>query len=149
MPNYSTSKQLRNLTALAATANSGAIEFPVAPSYMFILDVAAGTGTSPTLDIAIQVSPDSTGGTTGTWYTVGRFGQVTGSAVKSFKMVRNGLAYGEAAFVQAIADTGGAVDKNFVFTRYVRILETVGGTNPAFATYKLWVIPQTLDFTTR
>lgn len=125
--------------AITATTNSGNLDFKMASSYMLILDVAAGTGTSPTLDIGIQVSPD--GGTT--FYTVGRFAQVTTAAVKSYKMIRNSLAAGEVGFVQAIADTGGAVDKDFIFTRTMRYIFTVGGTNPSWATLKIHAIPQT------
>jgi len=146
MPNFVTASKLVNRsTATTVTGNSGALDIPQDASYMFILDIAAGTGTSPTADIAIQVSPDD--GTT--WYTTARFAQVTGSAVKSYKMVRNGLAWGEAGYVQAIADTGGAVDKNFIMTRKVRILWTIGGTNPSFATFVLWVFPQVMDWASR
>jgi hypothetical protein len=132
-----TPKLLVNQATVTATGNSGNVDLPVAGSYVFILDLAAGTGTSPTIDIAIQNTPDNS-----TYYTVSRFAQATTVAVKSFKMLRNGLALGEAGFVQAIADTGGAVDKNVVFTKKIRVLWTVGGTNPAYATLKLWVIPQ-------
>ena len=142
---YVTPKSLVSATTVTATGNSGWIDCPVASTYMFILDLAAGTGTTPTIDIAIQVSPDD--GTTA--YTVGRFAQATTAAVKSYKMVRNGLAYGEAGYVQAIADTGGAVDKNFVMTRKVRILYTVGGTNPSYATLKVWLFPQSPDLASR
>jgi hypothetical protein len=146
MPNFATSSVLVNrTTSTAVTGNSGTLDMPQAAAYMFILDIAAGTGTTPTVDIAIQVSPDD--GTT--WYTTARFAQITTAATKSYKMVRNGLAYGEAAFVQAIADTGGALDKNFIFTKKVRVLWTVGGTNPAYATFKLWVVPQVMDWASR
>jgi len=145
MPNFATPQLLVNQAAATTlTGNSGAINIPQAPSYMFLLDIAAGTGTTPTADICIQITGDNS-----TWYTVGRFAQVTTAAVKNFKMVRNGIAYGEAGFVQAIADTGGAVDKNFIMSKQCRILWTVGGTNPSFATFKLWVFPQVVDFASR
>src|SRR5438045_4088419 len=57
-------------TATVATAN---ITLPLADSYTFIQDVTAASGTSPTLDTAIQITPD--GGTT--WYSVMRYAQVT------------------------------------------------------------------------
>lgn len=145
MPNFPTATRILNLATVTATGNSGTVDLPMAASYMFILDIAAGTGTTPTCDVAIQVSPDD--GTT--WYTTSRYAQATTAAVKSFKMIRNGLAWGEAGFVQAIADTGGALDKNCIFTRKVRILYTVGGTNPSYPTLKVWIVPQTTDAASR
>ena len=140
MKTFVTSKQVLNAATVATTGNSGTSGFdmPIGPAYMFVMDIAAGTGTSPTADVAIQISPDD--GTT--WWTVSRWAQVTTAAVVSYKMVRNGLAVGEVGFVQAIADTGGAVDKDFLMTRKARILYTIGGTNPAFATLKVWLLTQ-------
>lgn len=131
-----TPKLLLSVATVAATASSAAIELPNAPSYLFLMDVGAATGTSPTMDMAIQVTFDEV-----TYYTVARFTQATTTS-SFYNMIRNGLAIGEAAFSQTIADTGGAQTKNVVFTRKIRLTYTVGGTNPSFATIKVWVAPQ-------
>lgn len=72
-----------------------------------ILDSAAGTGTTPTLDVVIQDSDD---GSTG-WATVSTFAQVT-----------------NAAAVQ----TKNSLDSNGT-KRYVRAVGTITGTSPSFA----------------
>lgn len=118
------------------TANSGAIEFPVdQDGGVFILEHGTGTGTSPTLDVSIQATPDD--GTT--WFSMFRFAQVTTTAgtrriITSFRRVAE--AGGEAA----VAATGGALATNCPISRKVRVLATIGGTSPSYATIKVWFI---------
>lgn len=124
--------------SITATANSGTKQLPLADAYGWIFDVAAESGgTSPTLDIAIQISPDN--GTT--WYSVSRLAQITTAATKSMKVHGNGPIQGQAAAVTAIADTGGALESNFPMTNACRILATIGGTNPTYPSIKVYVIP--------
>jgi len=124
-------------TATTATANSGTLHLPLADAYAWIFDSGAGTGTTPTLDFAIQVSPD--GGTT--WYSATKLTQITTSATKTMIVHGNGPIQGQAAAATAIADTGSAVTSNFPMTDSVRILATIGGTNPSYASIKVWCIP--------
>lgn len=129
-------KSLYSAAALAATANSGAVQIDLAEAYLFILDASAGTGTTPTLDVAIQVTPDD--GTT--WYSVLRFAQVTTGASKQGIRVQPTLGRGEAGSQFTIADTGGAQNANVPFSKKVRVVATVAGTNPAYATVKVWMV---------
>lgn len=133
---FAVPKLLYSATALAATANSGTVSVPQADSYAWILDVGTVTGTSPTLSVAIQISPD--GGTT--WYSPSVFTQAT-AAVKTMKISSNGPYIGQAAATTTITTDTTAVESNFPVTASMRILATVGGTNPSFATVKVWVIP--------
>lgn len=123
--------------ARTATGNSGALELPLADCYAFILDTAAGTGTSPTMDVAVQVTVDD--GTT--WYTAYRFAQATTAAAIRRLNVQGMLGRGEAGTEAAIAATGGALNANTVLTRKYRILWTIGGTNPSF-TFAVHLISQ-------
>ena len=130
-------KTLYTATALAATAAGTAVDVPISDSYTIYADVAAGTGTSPTLDLAIQHSFD--GGTT--YYTFAKLTQIT-TAAKAYQIsIRNGLAMGEAATEQATALTGSAYVKNTNLGTKWRVYATVGGTNPAFATVTVFVVP--------
>jgi hypothetical protein len=123
--------------AIAATANSGAINMPVAPAYAWIVEAVTPTGTSPTLDVALQITPDN--GTT--WWSVSRFAQITTATTRLIKVHSNGPVAGQAAAVSTIADTGGVLESNFPVTPTMRVLATIGGTNPAYATFKVWLIP--------
>jgi hypothetical protein len=123
--------------AIAATGNSGAFDMPMASAYAWIVEILTDSGTSPTIDVALQITPD--GGTT--WWSVSRFAQVTTSDTRLIKTHCNGPIGGQAAAVATIADTGGVLETNFVATSKMRVLATVGGTNPAFATFKVWLIP--------
>ncbi len=128
--------------AIAATA-SQIFAVPQAPAYAWILEVLTDSGTSPTIDVALQISPDcaTIAGTNATWWTVSRFAQITTSDTRLIKVHSNGPIGGQAAAVATIADTGGVLETNFVVTPFMRALFTIGGTNPAFATAKLWCIP--------
>jgi hypothetical protein len=118
--------------ALTATANSGKIDWPndiVGGS--FILDVGAGTGTSPTLDVALQVSPNPDA-VTPTWYTFSRYVQHTTAASIQAKIC-SFRPQQVAALVFTVADTGGVLENNMPQTGALRVLLTVGGTNPSYA----------------
>jgi hypothetical protein len=123
-------------TATTATVTGASFALPIADSYTAIVDVGTATGTSPTLDVAFQHSPD--GGTS--WYTFAKFAQITATGQRSLIFTPQ-VAMNQAASEQAIANTGSAVTINspVVYTN-VRVLATVGGTTPSFATIKLWVI---------
>lgn len=123
----------RASSALAATANSGAVDWPSdIDSAVIVLDVTAVTGTSPTMDVAIQCSPDD--GTT--FYTVARFAQNTGTVTLA-KTFLTHQGDGTAAAVLTVADTGGVLESNIPFTNQIRFLYTIGGTNPSF-TFVVW-----------
>ena len=88
--------------AMTATTTGEVMEMGDLTTLRMTLDVTAASGTTPTLDVVIQTSPD---GTTG-WQTLGTFGQKT--AVSSERNVFPG------------AD------------RYVRAVATISGTTPSF-----------------
>jgi hypothetical protein len=94
--------------ARPVTGNGAAVDVQTLDGDIFlILDSAAGTGTAPTLDIKVQ-SSDTSGGTF-TDITGAVFTQVTGTAAQ-----------------QAIT-----ISKDEA-RRWIRIVYTVGGSNPSF-----------------
>jgi hypothetical protein len=120
-----------SVSAAAATATSSAVNGGIADEYTVCVNITAASGTSPTMDIVMQHSID--GGTTYVNAPV-RFAQMTATGVH-YAVFRNGVGEGgEAAFNQAlVADTGGALTKNFVFDgRNLKFKYTIGGTNPSF-----------------
>lgn len=123
-------------TATTVDSNSGAIDFPAdVDGGVFILEHGTGTGTTPTLDVSIQVSPDE--GTT--WFSMFRFAQVTTTAgtrriITSFRRVA------EAGAEAAVGTTGGALASNCPLSKKIRILADVGGTSPSYASIKVWFI---------
>jgi hypothetical protein len=121
-----------NLVASAArTADgtSGAIELVSGlHSGVFILDGGTVTGTSPTLDLGIQVSPDN--GTT--FFTMWRFAQVT-TAVKRRLAVKFVVAdAGSEALIDSADPTGGALSVGVPITKWIAVRWNIGGTNPSF-----------------
>ena len=94
--------------ARTATGNGTAVDFQVYDGdLMLILDSAAGTGTTPTLDIKVQSSATS-GGT---------YADITGA---TFTQVIN--AAGQQAIVISKDEAN----------RWIRIVYTIGGTTPSF-----------------
>lgn len=89
-----------------ATGNSTPIEVGDRGVANLEVVVTAASGTTPTLDIAIQTSKDGSGTGLGAWRTIASFAQLTaaGSERKSFA----GL------------------------DRFVRATSTIGGTTPSF-----------------
>lgn len=118
----------------AATFTGATVDVPLAESYTFILDVTAASGTSPTLDVAIQITVDE--GTT--FYAAIRFAQCTGVATRRLQ-VQPSLGRGEAGSEGALANTGGALNANTILTKKLRHVATIGGTNPSF-TYAIYLL---------
>jgi hypothetical protein len=119
-----------SVSAAAATATASVFAIPLADEYTICINVTAATGTSPTMDIVFLHSIDK--GTTFVNAPL-RSAQMTAAGVHYFTFKR-GLGWGEAAFNQAlVADTGGALAKNFVFDPdYIKFKYTIAGTNPSF-----------------
>jgi hypothetical protein len=125
-------------SATTATVTGTTFQLPVSDAYQLILDVGAATGTSPTLDVALQHSPNN--GVT--WYTFAKFAQVTAAGQRSLVFTPQ-VSVNQAASEAAIANTGSAVAQNVpVIYSNVRVLATVGGTTPSFATVNVWIICQ-------
>jgi hypothetical protein len=103
--------QLTNLHATAArtaTGNGTAVDLQARDGDLYlVLDSAAGTGTTPTLDIKVQ-SSDTSGGT---------YADITGA---TFTQVTT------TASQQAIV-----ISKDEV-RRWIRVVYTVSGTTPSF-----------------
>lgn len=127
---------LYSASTLTTTPTVTAIDFPDdLLAATFILDTGTGTGTSPTLDVSIEVSPDD--GTT--YYPVLRFSQATTGATKQYITISMKPDYAAGVY-GTIAATGGALYQNVCFPKTIAVLPTVGGTNPSYATVKVWVI---------
>jgi hypothetical protein len=91
--------------ARTATANSDAFDVGDSTSLVAYLSVTAASGTSPTLDVKFQDSPD--GGTT--WFDIA------------------GLA-----FTQATGATAEVKVATRVYSKTVRCVATIAGTTPSF-----------------
>ncbi len=128
-------------TTAAATGNSGTIDavWSVLPDLRLILDVTAASGTTPTLDVALQITPDL--GTT--WFPILRFAQQTAVAARQLEFSVRREA-GQAASEAVVAATGGALAVNGVLSKNVRVLWTIGGTNPSF-TFAVYVFGRQLS----
>jgi hypothetical protein len=126
-------KKLEDQTTVAATVTGTAFDFPLdLDGCLFILKVSAASGTSPTLDVAIQFSPDS--GTN--YYDFFRFTRCT--AAVEHHMVVSFRRLAEAGAIAAVTTGGnGAVNVNKPITEHCRIVSTIGGTNPSFS-FVLW-----------
>ncbi len=115
--------------ATVTTTSSAVVTLPIADVYTFVLSMGTATGTSPTCDVSIQVTPD--GGTT--WTNSGyKFTQGTGTASAvsiTIPQTRGMLAAGTV-----VAATGSLLTKDSVLSQKVRFLYTIGGTNPSYAT---------------
>lgn len=142
------SKNLVNATTVNASGVLGsAFALPQADSYAFILDLGTVTGTSPTFDVELEMSPD--GGTT--YYAWARFAQMTAAGQRRL-VIQPIQGRGEAGSEGAITlhGTNSALNANApmvsnfaggtaaVFQFYA----TVAGTSPSAATLKIWVVAQ-------
>lgn len=116
------------------TSNSGTLTVELCDSYEFIVQATLNSGTTPTMDVAIQITPDD--GTT--WFTAFRFAQITATSSRRLR-IQPMQGRGEAGTEGAIADTGGALNANGIVTRKIRVLFTTGGTNPNF-TVAVWML---------
>lgn len=92
--------------ARTATGNSGWIDIGDCRELIAQLDSAAGTGTTPTLDVKLQTSWDGTDATA-VDVTTGAFTQVTTVASAQIKSLN-------------------------VLHRYVKVIWTIAGTTPSF-----------------
>jgi hypothetical protein len=141
------SKQIASVTTFNASGVVGAaFALPQADSYAFIADFGTITGTSPTFDLELEMSPD--GGTT--YYAWARFAQVTAAGQRRL-VIQPIQGRGEAGSEGAITLHGtGALNANApmvsnfaggtaaVFQFYCNL----GGTSPSAATLKIWVVAQ-------
>ena len=118
------------------TGNSGAIRLPEdCSAIQFIADANTVTGTSPTLDISIEITNDE--GTT--WFGASRFTQFTAAAERFLTLPlfgRNvvgteGVTEANWEMAEAAA-TGGALIQPIVPPTHLRAVWTIGGTNPNF-----------------
>lgn len=125
-PNYA--KRVTNL-ATVTTTTSTTVTLPTADVFTFILSSGTGSGTSPTLDAVIQNTPD--GGTT--WVnTALKFTQATtGAAAIQITVAQNRAMLTGS---NAVAATGSLLSKDTVLSPKIRILYTIAGTNPSYAT---------------
>jgi len=119
-----------------ATGNSANIDarWSQLPDIRLILDVTAASGTSPTLDVALQVTPD--GGTT--FFTVQRFAQATAVTARQLEFSTFRHA-GQAASEAIVADTGGALAVNGILSKIVRFRWTITATTPSF-TFAIYLV---------
>lgn len=101
--------------AVTSTATSSAIDLlEYDGDILLVLDSAAGTGSSPTLDVKVQNSDASSG--TYTDISGATFTQVTGSASMQTLVISKDSA-----------------------ERYIKIVQTIGGSTPSF-TYSINLI---------
>ena len=110
--NYKAVSLLVAQTATATATGTGVDVSTYGDDALFILNVGAVSGTSPTLDVVIQ-SSSTVGGTYSTELT---FGQVTAST----KFACGGL--------NIEGNNSGAIARKFI-----RALATIAGTTPSFA----------------
>ena len=116
------------------STTSAVLTLPLADSYAFVLNVTAITGTSPTLDVALQVTPD--GGTT--WFDWLRWAEVTGNTAVTRRMIVQPIqGRGEAATEAAITagTTNSVLIQNVPMPgalSQIRFRYTIGGTSPNY-----------------
>lgn len=128
------------VTATASSANSSAFAIPRNTQVaMFLFDVTTGSGTTPTLDIAIQTSPDEGS----TYYNVFRAIQIT--AVSINRLICDFSSFGGNTATTAtnagggnaaaitLATSGALTAGAPIIPEYMRIRYVIGGTNPSFA----------------
>lgn len=89
------------------SGNSGAIDMTGVEAANILLDITTHTGTSPTLNVTVETSADSSLGTGATWYVLTTFTQKTVVSNQYLNFNRN---LGES----------------------IRISWTLGGTVPSF-----------------
>jgi hypothetical protein len=115
--------------ARIADGTSGALELVNGlHSGVFILVASAVTGTSPTLDLGIQVSPDN--GTT--FFTMFRFAQITSAVTRRLAVKFVVADAGSEALIDSADPTGGALSVGVPITKWIAIRWNIGGTNPSF-----------------
>lgn len=143
MPNVLHPYVRNNIVASAARTadgNSGAVE--VADDLhggVFIVNVSASAGTSPTLDLAVEISPDE--GTT--FFTAFRFAQITATGTRRLAVRFAADGTGSEASIPA-DPTGGALSAGCPITKNIRFRWNIGGTSPSF-TFAVHLVGQRLS----
>lgn len=132
-----------NVLGAPGSQVSSVLTLQNADSYAFILNVTAITGTSPTLDCALQITVD--GGTT--WFDWFRFAQVTANTALTRRLIVQPMqGRGEVGSEGLITAGGtGAINANVPFPgalNQIRFRYTLGGTSPNY-TFGIWVVMQT------
>jgi hypothetical protein len=132
-----------NILGAPGSQVSAVITLAAADSYAFVLNVTAITGTSPTLDCALQVTPD--GGTT--WFDWFRFAQVTANTALTRRLIVQPMqGRGEVGSEGLITAGGtGAINANCPFPgalSQIRFRYTIGGTSPNY-TFGIFMFAQT------
>lgn len=126
----------------ATVVNGTAVDFPTdLDCGTFYLAVTAPTGTTETLDVEIQVSPDN--GTT--YFKRWKFTQVTTAAISyaidvAFARVTEAGAITTVTPLAATALAGAALNVNCACPRKVRVSYCCGGTSPSYATVKVFFV---------
>jgi hypothetical protein len=123
-------------SAVTVDANTTAIALPQAEAYQFICDATYTSGTSATLDVNYQHSPD--GGTT--WYTFARHAQITTASVVRRLIIQPSMGRGEAGSEGSIGTTGALNANCPIKMDKFRISFDSGGTNPTYSSVKVWVV---------
>lgn len=129
--NKTTKNLATTYTATAATVTSSAFGLGRALDgvYTMLINIPTVTGTSPTLDIVLQSSPDL--GVTYINLPI-RSAQIT-AATNINITFRNGFPSIAGVQNAVTADTGGSLVKDVVFDPdFMKIKATIGGTNPKF-----------------
>ncbi len=127
------------VSAAAASAASSSFELPDdVESAMFLFDITTATGTTPTLDIKVQTSPDA--GTT--YFDVFRSSQITAASMLRMNCVFKSSpentastatnASGGNMSVITLATSGALMTGCPIAPKYMRIRYVIGGTNPVF-----------------
>lgn len=135
-------KLMYTATALGATVATPNFNMPNADSYAFILDVGTPGGTTETLDVALQATPDN--GTT--WYDWARFAQVTTAAITRRLIVQDMEGRGEVG-TEGVVTSGTAnsvlaqnMPMSVGINGLMRFNLTISGTLPTYATVKIWMV---------
>jgi hypothetical protein len=93
----------KTVSNVTASAQSGIIQVGSFKELQVFLDAANVSGTTPTLDVKIETSPDGT-----TWYQIAAFTQVTTVASKQVLTLGSGFtAQGFGNQIRANMTTGG------------------------------------------
>lgn len=123
---------------IAASSNSGAVVIGSdLAAGMLILNVTAQAGSSPTMDVSIENTPD--GGTT--WFEVYRFTQV-GAATPQHQILANFSPKIDAGSIRSVTQAGtGALSANCVLSDPIRVKWTLGGSSPVY-TFGVYLIAE-------
>ena len=111
-----------NTKAAAATTNFTGIDITKYDGGMkLVLDATVGTGTTPTLDVKIQDSADSTNGTDGAWADLSPAVVFVQVAAAAYANGVNTQAIGVQAnnvrkWIRAVATVGGSASPTFTFS---------------------------------